>query len=99
MKWVNVKQKLKFRKLKIQLYSHIAEVEPLLEKMKLEQEKEGLQFQALEIELNEDLANLEFLLEETKLEERHVAEFKKFIVKAKKIKLLREGSKMKFLTL
>ena len=99
----NVKKPLKFlvnnNKLIIQLHGHMAEMEPLLEKMKLKREEEGLRSQALEMELNEDLENLELLLEETKLEERHVAKLKRFIAKAKKIKSVREESKTKSATL
>ena len=91
-----LKEKLKFRKLKKQLYGHMAEMEPLLEKMELKRKEEGLRSQALEMELNEDLENLELLLEETKLEERHVAKLKRFIVKAKSA---REESKTKSATL
>ena len=91
-----LKEKLKFQKLKKQLYGHMAEMEPLLEKMKLKRKEEGLRSQALEMELNEDLENLELLLEETKLEERHVAKLKRFIVKAKSA---REESKTKSATL
>ena len=95
----NVKENLKFRKLKIQLCRHIVELERLVQKMKLEEEEEGKRFRALKMELNEDIAKLELLLEETKLEERHVAELKGFILKAKKINLLREKSTTEFLTL
>ena len=94
-----LKERLKFRKLRIQLLGHMAEMEPLLEKMKLKREEEGLRSQALEMELNEDLENLELLLEETKLEERHVAKVKRFIMKARKIKSVREESKTKSATL
>ena len=94
-----LKEKLKFRKLTIQLHRHIVEPEPLLEKMKLEQEKERVRSQELKMELNEDIAKLELLLEETELEERHVAELKRFIAKAKKINLIREESTMKSATL
>ena len=55
------------------------ELESLLEKMKLKRE--------------EDIANLELLLEEIKLEEIHVPELRRFTVKAKKIKSVREESK------
>ena len=95
----NVKEKLKFRKLKIKLYSHIVELERLLKNMKLEQEEEGLRCQALKIELKEYIAKLELLLEETEVKEKHVAEWKGFILKAKKFKLVREESKIKSLML
>ena len=94
-----LKERLKFRKLRIQLLGHMAEMEPLLEKMKLKREEEGLRSQALEMELNEDLENLELLLDETKLEERHVAKVKRFIMKARKIKSVREESKTNSATL
>ena len=93
------KEKLKFRKLKITLYSHIAELEPVLEKIEFEQEEEGLRSQALKMELNEDIVKLELLLEENELEERYVAELKRFIAKAKNINLVREKSTMKSLML
>ena len=96
---IGILERLKFRKLRIQLLGHMAEMEPLLEKMKLKREEEGLRSQALEMELNEDLENLELLLEETKLEERHVAKVKRFIMKARKIKSVREESKTKSATL
>ena len=85
-----LKEKLKFRKLKITLYSHIAELEPVLEKIEFEQEEEGLRSQALKMELNEDIVKLELLLEENELEERYVAELKRFIAKVKNINLVRE---------
>ena len=86
-------EKLKFRKLKIQLHGHLPEMESLLEKLK--REKKGLWSQALEMELKEDLENLELSLEETKLEERHAAKLKRFIVKAEKINSVPNESKTK----
>ena len=94
-----VKEKLKFRELKIKLYSYMVELDPLLEKIKLEEDEEGKRFRALKMELNEDITKLELVREETVLEERHVAELKEFIAKAKKINLVREESTMESLML
>ena len=85
----NVKDQLKFRKLKVTSCSQRVEMERLQEKIKIEL-KEGLQSQALKIELNEDITKLELSLEETEFEERHVAELKRFIAKAKEMNLVRE---------
>ena len=98
MELENVKDQLKFRKLKITSYSQRVELERLQEKIKIEL-KEGLQSQALKIELDEDITKLELSLEETEFEERHVAELKRFIAKAKKINLVREERTMESLML
>ena len=92
-------EKLKLRRLKTQLHRHIVELEPLLEKMKLEEEKVRVRSQELKMELNEYIAKLELLPEETELDERHVAELKRFIVKAKKINSEREKKTMESLML
>ena len=92
-------EKLRFRKLKTELHRHIVELEPLLEKMKLEQEKESVWSQELKMQLNEYIAKLELLPEKTELDERHVAELKRFIVKAKEINLEREKKTMESLML
>ena len=95
-----VKEKLKFRKLKIKLYSYVVvELDPLLLKIKLEEDEEGKRSRALKMKLNEDITKLELLQEETELEERHVAEIKGFIVKAKKINLAQEKRTMESLML
>ena len=96
MELENVKEKLKFRKLKITSYSQRVELDRLQEKIKIEL-KEGLQSQALKIELNEDITKL--ALEETELEEIYVAELKRFIAKAKEINLVREERTMESLML
>ena len=94
----NVKDQLKFRKLKVTSCSQRVEMERLQEKIKIEL-KEGLQSQALKIDMNEDITKLELSLEETEFEERHVAELKRFIAKAKEMNLVREERTMESLML
>ena len=93
MELENVKDQLKFRKLKIASCSQRVELERLQEKIKIELKK-GLQSQALKIELNEDITKLELSLEETEFEEGHLAELKRFIAKAKEFNLVREERTM-----